>query len=68
MKMKMNGDGIVQILHAEGYHRPDHNEMLSLVYELVSKYKVDKVYVDGANPPFIKSLKLRMVKKQNMTK
>ncbi len=31
-------DGIVQILYAEEYHRPDYNEMLSLVYDLMSKY------------------------------
>ena len=49
----------VQILHAEEYHRPDYNEMLSLVYGLISKYQVDKVYIDGANPSFMKSLKLQ---------
>ncbi len=53
-------DGIVQILHAEEYHRPDYNEMLSLVYGLMSKYQVDKIYIDGANPSFIKSLKLQI--------
>jgi hypothetical protein len=53
-------DGIVQILHADEYHRPDYNEMLSLVYGLMSKYDVDSVYIDGANPSFIKSLKLQI--------
>jgi hypothetical protein len=53
-------DGIVQIIHAEEYHRPDYNEMLSVVYGLISKYQIDKVYVDGANPSFIKSLKLQI--------
>jgi hypothetical protein len=53
-------DGIVQILHAEEYQRPDYNEMLSTVYSLMSKYYVDKVYIDGANPSFIKSLKLQI--------
>jgi hypothetical protein len=53
-------DGIVQIMHAEEYHRPDYNEMLSLVYGLMSKYQVDSVYIDGANPGFIKSLKLQI--------
>jgi hypothetical protein len=48
------------ILCAEEYHRPDYNEMLSLVYDLMSKYQVDKVYIDGANPSFIKSLKLQI--------
>jgi hypothetical protein len=47
-------------MHAEEYHRPDYNEMLSLVYGLMSKYNVDSVYVDGANPSFIKSLKLQI--------
>jgi hypothetical protein len=34
--------------------------MLSLVYGLMSKYDIDKVYIDGANPSFIKSLKLQI--------
>jgi hypothetical protein len=53
-------DNHIQILYAEEYHRPDYNEMLSLVYGLVSKYHIDKVYIDGANPSFIKSLKLQI--------
>jgi hypothetical protein len=53
-------DGIVQIQYAEEYHRPDYNEMLSTVYSLMSKYDIDSVYIDGANPSFIKSLKLQI--------
>ena len=53
-------DGIVQILHAEEYQRPDYNEMLSTAYSLMSKYDVDKVYIDAVNPSFIKSLKLQI--------
>ena len=53
-------DNHIQILHAEEYHRPDYNEMLSTVYGLISKYQVDKVYIDGANPSFIRSLKLQI--------
>jgi hypothetical protein len=53
-------DNHVQILHAEEYHRPDYNEMLSTVYGLMSKYSVDKVYIDCANPSFIRSLKLQI--------
>src|SRR5919201_1599069 len=34
--------------------------MLSLVYGLISRYQVDTVYIDGANPSFIKSLKLQI--------
>jgi aromatic ring-cleaving dioxygenase len=47
-------------LHAEEYRRPDYNEVLSTVYRLISKYDVDKIYIDGANPSFIKSLKLQI--------
>jgi hypothetical protein len=47
-------------LHAEEYRRPDYDEMLYVVYGLISKYDVDKVYIDGANPSFIKSLKLQI--------
>jgi hypothetical protein len=39
---------------------PNYNEMLSVVYGLISKYQVDKIYIDGANPSFIKSLKLQI--------
>ena len=53
-------DDHIQILHAEEYQRPDYNGMLSTVYALMSKYDVDKVYIDGANPSFIRSLKLQI--------
>jgi hypothetical protein len=53
-------DNHIHILCAEEYHRPDYNEMLSLVYGLMSKYNVEKVYIDGANPSFIRSLKLQI--------
>ncbi|MFL6403433.1 MAG: hypothetical protein ACJ71M_08155, partial [Nitrososphaeraceae archaeon] len=53
-------DNHIQIMHAEEYHRPDYNEMLSTVYSLMSKYSVDKVYIDGANPSFIRSLKMQI--------
>jgi hypothetical protein len=47
-------DDHIKILYAEEeYHRPDYNEMLSLVYDLMSKYQVDKVDIDGANPSFL---------------
>ncbi|MFL6341586.1 MAG: hypothetical protein ACJ72U_08570, partial [Nitrososphaeraceae archaeon] len=61
-------DHHIQIMHAEEYHRPDYNEMLSTVYSLMSKYHVDKVYIDGANPSFIKSLKLQIGEDQDYDK
>jgi hypothetical protein len=53
-------DNHILILYTEEHHRPDYNEMLSTVYGLISKYQVDKTYIDGANPSFIKSLKLQI--------
>jgi hypothetical protein len=32
--------------------------MLAKAYELMSKYKVQKVYIDAANPSFIRALKM----------
>ena len=37
-------DGIVQIMHAEKYRRHDYNEMVYLVYGLISRYQIDNVY------------------------
>ena len=31
-----------------------------MVYRLISRHGVDKIYIDGANPSFIKSLKLQI--------
>jgi hypothetical protein len=52
-------DGQVQILHAEEYKRPDFNEMLKMAWNLIVNYTVQKIYIDGANPSFIKSLKIQ---------
>jgi hypothetical protein len=51
-------DDHIEILYAEEFDRPDYNEMLSTVYGLMSKYSVDKTYIDGSAVSFIRSLKL----------
>jgi hypothetical protein len=33
---------------------PDFNEMLEKTWELIFNYSVQKIYIDGANPSFIK--------------
>jgi len=53
-------DSHIQILYDEEYHRPDYAEMLKTVYDLMSKYDVTKCYIDGANPSFIRSLKIQI--------
>jgi len=52
-------DGQIQVLQAEEYKRPDFNEMLQKVWDLLVKHSVQKVLIDGANPSFIKSLKIQ---------
>lgn len=51
----------IEILEAEEY-RVDYESMLSIVWDMLMKYgkTINKIYVDGANSNFIKSLKLRV--------
>ena len=51
-------EGKIQILFADEFEKPDYNEMLQKVLELRRRYGVDVIYVDGANPEFIRSIKL----------
>ncbi|MGC1132864.1 MAG: DEAD/DEAH box helicase family protein [Nitrososphaeraceae archaeon] len=53
-------DQKIQVFYAEEFERPDYNEMLWLVAKLMQQYGYVRVYIDGANPSFIKSLK-RMI-------
>ena len=55
-------DNEIQVLEAEEYYRPDFNQMLSIVWDLLQKYgrTIGKIYVDGANPSFIRALNLQM--------
>jgi hypothetical protein len=58
-------DGKVNVLHAEEYARPDFNEMLRITVNLMHKYGINfenrcHVFIDGANPEFIRALKDRL--------
>ena len=54
-------DQQIQIVHAEEYQRPDFNEMLQTVYKLyIRHHPIKVIYIDGANPSFIKSLKIML--------
>jgi hypothetical protein len=58
-------DGKVNVLHAEEYARPDFNEMLRITVNLMHKYGINfenrcHVFIDGANPEFIRALKNRL--------
>ena len=51
-------EGKIQIVFADEFDKPDYNVMLTKVLELMRIYAVDVIYVDGANPEFIRSIKL----------
>ena len=50
-------DNKIQVVFADEFEKPDYNEMLVKVWDLDKNYQVENIYVDGANPEFIRSLK-----------
>ena len=58
-------DGKVQVLYAEEFEKPDYNEMLQKTWELICKYDPTRVFIDGANPSFIRSFKLQIREEPN---
>jgi hypothetical protein len=66
-------DGMVNVLHAEEYHRPDFNEMIKITVQLLQKYDIRfdnscRIFVDGANPSFISTLKQEVNEDSDYTK
>lgn len=58
-------DGMINVLHAEEYQRPDFNEMIAITVKLLDEYDIRfenrcRIFVDGANPSFIRALKDRV--------
>ena len=58
-------DGLVNIIHAEEYQRPDFNQMINTTVRLLDEYDIRfdnrcRIFVDGANPSFITALKDRV--------
>jgi hypothetical protein len=53
----------IQILHAEDYERPEFNDMINTTIGLMNQFGIrpqdysSRIYVDGANPEFIRSIK-----------
>jgi hypothetical protein len=57
--------GLVNVVHAEEYNRPDFNQMISTSVKLLDQYDIRfdnrcRIFVDGANPSFIRALKDRV--------
>ena len=50
----------IQVVFTNEFERPDYNEMLVKVWDLDKNYHIENIYVDGANPEFIRSLKSKI--------
>ena len=66
-------DGMVNVVHAEEYPRPDFNEMIKTTVNLLDKYDIRfdnscRIFVDAANPSFISTLKQAVNEDPDYTK
>jgi hypothetical protein len=64
-------DGKIRVVYANEHSRQDHNEMVSVVWDLIQRYNVNKVLVDASAPSFIRALKLQWGERadyENVTK
>ncbi|HEY7777164.1 MAG TPA: DEAD/DEAH box helicase family protein [Nitrososphaeraceae archaeon] len=52
-------DNIIKVLYAEEFTRPSYENMIYFCNQLRVKYRPAKIFVDGAKPDFIKSLKIQ---------
>jgi hypothetical protein len=58
-------DNVLKVLYARQYEKASYEAMIQLVTQLRYKYKPQKVYVDKANPDFIRSLKTQFNESQD---
>jgi hypothetical protein len=52
-------DNIIKVLYAEEFIRPSYENMITFCNQLKVKYRPVKIFVDGAKPDFIRSLKIQ---------
>ncbi|MFZ0556738.1 MAG: hypothetical protein WBL68_15285 [Nitrososphaeraceae archaeon] len=55
-------DGLVNVVYADGFSRPDFDQMIITTVQLLDKYNIRfdnscRIFVDAANPSFISTLK-----------
>lgn len=62
-------DGYIRVIYAKQFNRPVNEEMLNLAVNLIFHYQLNRhnnqVYVDAANPGFIRSLKIAIGESQD---
>lgn len=55
----------IEVLYAKQFPRVNPSDMVKHAWELSHRYNVKKIYVDGANPGYIRDLKRRFGEPQN---
>jgi hypothetical protein len=63
-------DGMIHVLYADEFPRPDFNQIISTTLRLLEDYNISfegrcRIFVDGANPSFIRALKDRLEEDTN---
>lgn len=62
-------DGYIRVIYAKQFTRPVNEEMLRLAVNLIFHYQLNRnnnqIYVDAANPGFIRSLKIAIGESQD---
>lgn len=58
-------NGIIKVMYAKEWDRPSYESMISEITKLRYEYKPNKLYVDGAKPDLIKSLKIQFNESTN---
>lgn len=53
----LNRHGIVEVLYAEEYDRPNFQDMIDEIINVRRNYNVNKLYIDDANPEVVRALK-----------
>jgi hypothetical protein len=49
--------GIVEIIYAEEFEKADFGEMVRKAVQLMNEHGIDKVFVDGSDPAYVRALK-----------
>jgi hypothetical protein len=53
-------DGTAEVIYAESFDRPLHNDMMDLVRKLKNKHHITKIFIDASNAGFISTLKYQL--------
>jgi hypothetical protein len=50
-------NGLILVVYAKAFERPDYQEIIDVAFNLMKEYKIDRVFVDGSNPAVWTTLK-----------